>query len=372
MKRIGKKRKASPISQQSDLYRIKLITHLKEYSNQQARIATKLNDLTIECDSVQDFKSKLWNAFSTHLQKAAIIEEDNITISDEEPTVDDIDKYISFKRHNRFLKPSRLTTLFLHTITSANESLVTSIFKHSESLSSKDHFIRYNRIILMPEIQDRSGAAADELIRENILMPEIQDRSGVVADELIRENILMPEIQDRSGAVADELIRENILMPEIQDRSGAATDELIREIIVKLREAHQHNYVSAAVHWRIWASYIVSKPIPTHEGMIMSPPPSHIIHLFDNIPNVSQQRLTSLNNTMVVARDIVEHLRAKLNQLKETKNILVSRIDSLEDTLNAFGGIIPGLINITRPDTLGDNIERRIPDQKDEDHDEYY
>ncbi|KAI8892556.1 hypothetical protein BC833DRAFT_611355 [Globomyces pollinis-pini] len=326
MKRIGKKRKASPISQQSDLYRIKLITHLKEYSNQQARIATKLNDLTIECDSVQDFKSKLWNAFSTHLQKAAIIEEDNITISDEEPTVDDIDKYISFKRHNRFLKPSRLTTLFLHTITSANESLVTSIFKHSESLSSKDHFIRYNRIILMPEIQDGSGAAADELIRENILMPEIQDGSGAAADELIRENILM------------------------------------------LREAHQHNYVSAAVHWRIWASYIVSKPIPTHEGMIMSPPPSHIIHLFDNIPNVSQQRLTSLNNTMVVARDIVEHLRAKLNQLKETKNILVSRIDSLEDTLNAFGGLIPGLINITRPDTLGDNIGRRIPDQEDEDH----
>ncbi|KAI8896304.1 hypothetical protein BC833DRAFT_566731, partial [Globomyces pollinis-pini] len=163
---------------------------------------------------VQDFKSKLWNAFSTHLQKAAIMEPDNITFSDEEPTVDDIDKYVSFKRHNRFMKPSGLTTLILHTIISANKPLVTSIFKHSESLSSKDHFIRYNRTILMPEIQDRSGAAADELICE---------------------------------------------------------------IIEKLREAHQHNYVSAAAHWRIWASHIVSKPIPTHERLIMSPPPSHII-----------------------------------------------------------------------------------------------
>ncbi|KAJ2986158.1 hypothetical protein HDV02_000194, partial [Globomyces sp. JEL0801] len=157
---------APHISEQSDLYKIKLITHLKEYSNQQTRIATKLNDLTIECDSVQDFKSKLWNAFLTHLQKAAIMEPDNITFSDEEPTVDDIDKYVSFKRHNRFMKPSGLTTLIFHTIISANKPLVTSIFKHSESLSSKDHFIRYNRTILMPEIQDRSGAAADELIRE--------------------------------------------------------------------------------------------------------------------------------------------------------------------------------------------------------------
>ncbi|KAI8900343.1 hypothetical protein BC833DRAFT_280244 [Globomyces pollinis-pini] len=161
-------------------------------------------------------------------------------------------------------------------------------------------------------------------------------------------------------------------MPKIQDRSGAAADELIREVIEKLRDAHQHKYVSAAAHWRIWASHIVSKPIPTQKRLIMSPPPSHIIHLFDNRPNASQQRLTSVNNTMVVARDIVEQLRAKLNQVKESQNMLVSRIDSLEDTLNAFGAIIPGLINITRPDTtLDDNIERRIRDQKDEDH-EYY
>jgi hypothetical protein len=148
------------------LYNVALKPYVKEYTSQQNRSSQILDVTTITASSLDDFKTKLWTHFSRYVHRAATIEEDNFGIEEDEPTTLDLDRFIVFKRNNRFTNPGQITVAILHSMSSATQPTLTNVFKYSDKLVSKEHWTKFNQRVLQPAFQDRSGAAEDATFRE--------------------------------------------------------------------------------------------------------------------------------------------------------------------------------------------------------------
>lgn len=114
------------------------------------------------------------------------------------------------------------------------------------------------------------------------------------------------------------ILKKNLLDPAEKDRSAAIANQLIDEIIGKLKENHSHHLTAPQpIAWRIWATYIGSKPSHSHDQLMLDPPPDHVVLLFRSIPSTEAETLTNAQKGLRVARNVNGIQRESLREIRE-------------------------------------------------------
>lgn len=134
------------------------------------------------------------------------------------------------------------------------------------------------------------------------------------------------------------VVKRNLLDPAVRDRSAAVANQVIEEIIEKLKTAHSHHLITPQpIGWRIWASFIASKPPPSHDQHIMDGPPDHIVMLFRNIPTSEAEILSNAKQGLRVALNVAGIQRASLREIRE-------HVERLQSTMNSCNQQLGGLV----------------------------
>lgn len=127
------------------------------------------------------------------------------------------------------------------------------------------------------------------------------------------------------------IVKKNLLDPAIRDRSAAVANQVIEEIIDKLKKAHSHHlFAPQPIGWRIWASFIASKSLASHDQLIIDGPPHHIVMMFRNIPTSEAEILSNAKQGLRIARNVSGIQRASIREIREH----VERIQSTMDSCN--------------------------------------
>lgn len=135
------------------------------------------------------------------------------------------------------------------------------------------------------------------------------------------------------------LVKKNLLDPAIRDRSAAVANQLIDEIIEKLKENHSHHLTAPQpIAWRIWATFIASKPQHSHDQLMLDSPPDHIVVLFRCIPTTEAQILSNAQKGLRVARNVNGSQRASLREIRE-------RVQRLQTTIDLCNREMVGLVS---------------------------
>ena len=135
------------------------------------------------------------------------------------------------------------------------------------------------------------------------------------------------------------VVKKNLLDPAIRDRSAAVANQVIDDIIIKLKETHSHHLSTPQpIGWRIWATFIASKPSHTHEQLILDSPPEHVVVLFRNVAVKEAEILANAQHGLRIARNVNGIQRDNLIGIQE-------RVQRLESTVNLFQKEISSLVN---------------------------
>lgn len=127
------------------------------------------------------------------------------------------------------------------------------------------------------------------------------------------------------------LVKKNLLDPALKDRSAAVANQLIDEIIEKLKQTHSHHLTTPQpIGWRIWATFIASKPSHSQEQLILDTPPDHVVLLFRNVPTSEAEILSNAQQGLRVARNINGIQRAGLSSIREQVQQLKSIVNSCQ------------------------------------------
>lgn len=133
------------------------------------------------------------------------------------------------------------------------------------------------------------------------------------------------------------LVKKNLLDPVIKDRSSAVANQLVDEIIVKLKENHSHHLIAPqAIAWRIWATFIASKPSHTHEQLLLDNPPDHIVVFFRCIPTNEAEVLSNAQRGLRVARNVNGIQRTSLREIREKVQRIQSTINSCNQEIGSL------------------------------------
>lgn len=153
------------------------------------------------------------------------------------------------------------------------------------------------------------------------------------------------------------ILKKNLLDPAIKDRSAAVANQLIDEIIEKLQNAHSHHLTTPQpIGWRIWATFIASKPSHSHEQLILDTPPDHVVVLFRSIATREAEILTNAQQGLRIARNVNGIQRASLRGIRERVEQLKSVMDSLQKIADSCQREITSLV--THIDYLEQQSER--------------
>ncbi|KAG4081136.1 hypothetical protein HA402_011981 [Bradysia odoriphaga] len=124
------------------------------------------------------------------------------------------------------------------------------------------------------------------------------------------------------------VVLKNLLDPAIKDRSAAVANQIIDEIIEKLKKNHSHHLTAPQpISWRIWATYISSKPSHSQEQLMSDTPPDHIVVLFRSIPTSEAEILSNAQKGLRVARNVNGMQRESLREIRE-------RVQRFQKTVN--------------------------------------
>lgn len=133
------------------------------------------------------------------------------------------------------------------------------------------------------------------------------------------------------------VVKKNLLDPAVKDRSAAVANQLIDEIIEKLKQAHSHHLSTPQpIGWRIWATFIASKPSHSHEQLILDNPPDHVVVLFRSIATKEAEILTNAQQGLRIARNVNGIQRASLRGIRERVQRLQSIIDSCQREISSL------------------------------------
>lgn len=152
------------------------------------------------------------------------------------------------------------------------------------------------------------------------------------------------------------IVKKNLLDPAVRDRSAAVANQVIEEIIDKLKKAHSHHLITPQpIGWRIWASFIASRPPPSHDQLIMDSPPDHIVTLFRNIPTSEAEVLSNAKQGLRIARNVSGIQRASLREIREYVEALQSTMDSC---MQQLGGLVKHLDYLEKQSEREDSLLR--------------
>lgn len=114
------------------------------------------------------------------------------------------------------------------------------------------------------------------------------------------------------------LVKKNLLDPAIRDRSVAVANQLIDEIIENLKQNHSHHLTAPQpIAWRIWATFVASKPTHSHDQLMLDSPPDHIVVLFRSVPTSEAEMLSNAQKGLRVARNVNGMQRESLREIRE-------------------------------------------------------
>lgn len=181
------------------------------------------------------------------------------------------------------------------------------------------------------------------------------------------------------------LVKKNLLDPAVKDRSAAVANQGVDEIVDRLKRTHSHQFITQQpIGWRIWATYIATKPSHSHDELILNPPPDHIVPMFRAIPINEAQILANAQQGLRVARNVNGFQRANLQGIRERVlqlqtivescqreiTSLVTHLDYLQQQTEREDSLLSDVTTAVRPSesTFSVDVASMVVDCEDVDH----
>lgn len=122
-----------------------------------------------------------------------------------------------------------------------------------------------------------------------------------------------------------------MLGPAVKDRSSAMANQLIDEIVEKLKKTDSHHLtISHPIGWRIWATYIASRPSHSHDQLILDTPTEHVVLLFRNIVTSEAEIVANAQQGLCIARNVNGFQRANLLGIRDRVKHIQSNLESCQ------------------------------------------
>ncbi|CAK4670747.1 unnamed protein product [Aphanomyces euteiches] len=111
------------------------------------------------------------------------------------------------------------------------------------------------------------------------------------------------------------------VLPQAQDRAGAAAEALHQETVFALKSKWGDDYSAYEATWRMWAANTLRRPSHEHESLIATHPPVQLIHLFQSVPNGAQQSVIESMERQVRPHNPVDGIEGLLEIMPNTNDI---------------------------------------------------
>lgn len=181
------------------------------------------------------------------------------------------------------------------------------------------------------------------------------------------------------------IVKKTLLDPAVKDRSDAVANLVIDNLIAKLKEYQSHKYVALQpIAWRMWATYVGSKPSLTQDQLLMDPPPYQVSEFFRSIPTTEAEILTNAQKGLRVARNVngiqrgnlrgirerVQRLQATIDSCTRELGDLITHLDCLEQMSEREDSLLQDMDSAIRPEESSFSIEvaQLVTDCEDVDH----
>ncbi|KAH9156593.1 hypothetical protein AeRB84_001503 [Aphanomyces euteiches] len=298
--------------QVTQLYRMRVDILVKETVYSRDHNGKRLPPHIFEASSWESMKYSIFEHSRTHIVSMAnyISDPREWSVSNEQPTVQDFDSFISIKMGRDQFKPINDTQAHNYLVDHVDRTFTVIIFKWGNRINS----------------------AAD-----------------------------LQEFQRQCVA------------PQVQDRAGAAAEALHQQMVESLKTAWEGVYTAYEATWRMWASHILKRPTHEHEALISRHPPMQMIHLFESVPNGAQRRIEDLQRNLRAARDVVDACIEDVSVLMKDAENLSVRIKACFQMLTAKRDIIDSFSREVMPSDVDENFHRllhTIPNVGDVEHQE--
>lgn len=111
-------------------------------------------------------------------------------------------------------------------------------------------------------------------------------------------------------------VQKTLIEPVNRDRAGANTIAEMNEIVRRLKEVHKLNYQSSHINWIMWANRIQSSEPHLHEKLLSDPPPPDMLHLFAIVRNPSDNVISDVRHNISVAEGVNKGVGTSLSKIR--------------------------------------------------------
>ncbi|KAG9407610.1 hypothetical protein AC1031_002327 [Aphanomyces cochlioides] len=139
--------------------------------NQRVNTAKFLGKHTIEADSWDEVKDKLWEMSRRHLQPLATFsgEPPTWSLAESDPTIDMFHNYISMRlQSSRQINPWQSSNDRKYVNKHREETYLVTVLKYGNAITKAPELEEFQSQCLEPSAVDRAGAAAEALIQSLI------------------------------------------------------------------------------------------------------------------------------------------------------------------------------------------------------------
>lgn len=309
------------------LYSVELQIQTREFKGQVSGI-TKCA-LSINCNSVDDFKHQLWLKINDKLKREVIFNDADPEWHERtSPNEDEMDRFVLFydSKSKRSVALNKINTITLNHWRSKEIWLYIHVY--STSVSNLTLWKKVQKLLIEPLNRDRAGAST--------------------------------------------ICEMNVLVGQ-------------------LKELHRLHYQSSHINWIMWANRIQASEPHLRETLIHRPPPADMLHLFALAKTAADDKIAEIRQNLCMAENVNEgattglsRIRTLVDGVRELQNTIVqlqkeqeTKIELLEHEITSFEkqtSTTRSLLNsmeLAMPATetdFGRQIFQQIQDQDDVDH----
>lgn len=129
-------------------------------------------------------------------------------------------------------------------------------------------------------------------------------------------------------------VQADLIKTGERDRAGAASNAQLFELTAELKRKYSRYYKAQDMTWQLWASHVLSTDAHNREQLIANGPPSNILSLFARAAEDSDAAIRTVRQNLSVASTVLRTQSRDMDSLKLIVGQLKNKISGAQAIIN--------------------------------------
>lgn len=152
-----------------------------------------------------------------------------------------------------------------------------------------------------------------------------------------------------------EAFKKACVRPSSTDRSGAAAESVLRDIVEKLQAQWGQTFRGEAIVWRMWATHVTKNlDRTTWDAAVSDPPSVAVASLLRPAASSAESHSVTMNRASMLALNCVNASIAEVDDLWAFLQGVVQRVSNIKSSLAGRKETIEGFVQNVLPVPLSE------------------